>query len=454
MKHKPAIITPLGVAILVAGLLGTAQGTAGEGKGPPEQPVYDDWFTGQAIRVDLFHTGTAKEWSYSLDEVVEEPLWPGTRRYLLDPFSFGTHRFRVTDARSGTQIFSMGYATLFDEWTGTDEALAGVRRSMSESVRFPRPKKPVVLHIDRRGKDGTFSEVFTLALDPGSHIVNRTVPFADFEVVEFGATQPPEKAMDVLIVPEGYSRSDVTKLRTDLRRFADAFVSSEPWSSNRDRINVRGVLALSRESGVSEPRKSIFRDTLLGASFNTFNSPRYLTVAHTKTLRQVAARAPYDVLFVMVNTGRYGGGGVYNQWSIYVSDNEYDEYVMLHEFGHHMGGLADEYYSSAISTDEDLLYPPGHEPWEPNITAFVGKKRENIKWNDLIGEKVPLPTPEEKEWEEVVGLFEGAGYKAKGLFRPQIDCKMFHKGLVGFCTVCTRSLEAMLHYYAGEEVEP
>jgi hypothetical protein len=260
--------------------------------------------------------------------------------------------------------------------------------------------------------------------------------------------------MDVLIVPEGYSSNDVTKLRSDLGRFAEAFLSSEPWASNGERIHMRGILSFSRESGVSEPRKGIFKDTLLGASFNTFDSPRYLTVTHTKTLRQVASRAPYDVLFVMVNTGRYGGGGVYNQWSIYVSDNEYDEYVMLHEFGHHMGGLADEYYSSAVSTDEDLLYPPGYEPWEPNITAFVGKKRENIKWNDLIAEGVPVPTPEQEEWEDVVGLFEGAGYKAKGLFRPQMDCKMFHKGLIGFCEVCTRSLEAMLRYYTGEEVTP
>jgi hypothetical protein len=50
-------------------------------------------------------------------------------------------------------------------------------------------------------------------------------------------------------------------------------------------------------------------------------------------------------------------------------------------------------------------------------------------------------------------VFEGAGYKAKGLFRAQMDCKMFHKGIVGFCQACTRGLEAMLHYYAGEEVE-
>lgn len=448
MKNRsvPAIVA---LAAAVAALLGFS--TPGQEAGP-EGPSYDTWFTGEAMRVDLYHTGTAETWTYSLDEVVWEPVWPGTRTHLVDPFGYGTHRFRVTDAESATLLFSQGYATLFDEWIGTEEALAGVRRSMSESVRFPWPRKPVILHIDRRGKDGTMKEVFTLALDPASHLVSRTVPFAGLEVLELGGSRPPAEAMDVVIVPEGYAAHDTAKLRADLQRFARAFLESEPWKANRDRIHVRGVLAISPESGVSEPRKGIFRDTILGASFNTFDSPRYLTVSHTKTLRQVAARVPYDVLYVMVNTGRYGGGGVYNQWSIYISDNEYDEYVMLHEFGHHMGGLADEYYSSAVSTDEDLMYPPGHEPWEPNITAFVDGKRENIKWDDLISEGIPVPTPEQEKYAGEVGLFEGAGYKAKGLYRSQMDCKMFHKGLVGFCAVCTRSLEAMLAYYCGQEV--
>jgi len=440
------------VALGILGLSGVSGGEA-SAPDPGQQPAYEEWFTDEAMRVDLYHTGTSDQWTYSLDEVVREPFWPGTRRHLIDPFSYGTHRFRVTDGKSGTALFSQGYASLFDEWISTDEALAGVRRSMSESVRLPWPRKPVVLHIDRRGKDGRFQEVFTMALDPASHMVSGVIPYADVEVLELGGAAPPEEAMDVVIVPEGYSRNDMPKLRADMKRFADSFLAGEPWRSNAERIHVRGVLALSPESGVSEPRKSIFRDTLLGASFNTFNSPRYLTVAHTKTLRQVAARAPYDVLIVLVNTGRYGGGGVYNQWAIFISDNEYDEYVMHHEFGHHMGGLADEYYQSAVSSDEELLYPPGHEPWEPNITAFLGRKRENVKWNDMIEPSTPVPTPEEEAYSGVVGVFEGAGYKAKGLFRSEMDCKMFHKGLVGFCRTCTRGLEAVLHYYAGEEVE-
>ncbi len=439
------------LAVIAAGIAAgaTPQDPSAAGKSAVS---YDEWFTDEAMRVDLMHTGSCTDSGYSLDGLAREPLWPGTRVYMKDPFGRGTHRTRVTDASTGTEIFSIGYATLFDEWTGTPEALAGVRRSMSESVRFPWPRKPVVLHIDRRQHDGTFSQIFELTIDPASHLIDGTVPYADLEVLDLGGGQEPDRAMDVVIVPEGYTERERSKMMADMSRFASVLLSHEPFASHRDLIHLRGVMAFSRQSGPSEPRKGLFRDTLVGASFNTFDSPRYLTVTHTRTLRQVAARAPYDVLFLMVNSGRYGGGGVYNQWSIFVSDNEYDEYVMIHEFGHHMAGLGDEYYDSAISTDEDLMYPPGIEPWEPNLTALIGGKRESAKWHDLIDPATPVPTPEKEKWATTVGAFEGAGYKAKGLFRPQLDCKMFHKGLVGFCHVCSMAIVQMMHYYAGEEI--
>lgn len=421
---------------------------------PRANLAYAEWFTDEAMRVDLFHNGNGKESSYSFDEVVWEPLWPGTRVHLIDPFGYGTWRFRVIDLASSREIFRQGYATLFDEWQGTPEAQAGVTRSMSESVRFPWPRKSVVLHLDKRQRDGSFQSAFSLVIDPASHQISRARPFGSFRAVELNPGPPPDQALDILIVPEGYSQEDSAKLSADLKRFARIFLEYEPWKSLKDHVRLRGIESFSRESGVSEPRKGIFRDTILGSSFNTFDSERYLTVQHTRRLRQIASLAPYDALFVMANSGRYGGGGVYNQWSVFVSDNEYDDYVMLHEFGHHVAGLADEYYDSAISNDEDLMYPPGVEPWEANITAFLGRKRENVKWHPLIAASTPLPTPEDGAAPDLVGAFEGAGYKAKGLFRPQKDCKMFHKGLVGFCAVCSRALQNMVRYHAGQEVQP
>jgi hypothetical protein len=52
-----------------------------------------------------------------------------------------------------------------------------------------------------------------------------------------------------------------------------------------------------------------------------------------------------------------------------------------------------------------------------------------------------------------VGLFEGAGYKAKGLFRPTRNSKMFHKGLLPFGPVNEAAIERMIAYHTGGEVQ-
>ena len=60
----------------------------------------------------------------------------------------------------------------------------------------------------------------------------------------------------------------------------------------------------------------------------------------------------------------------------------------MHEFGHHLAGLADEYYTS------DVAYLPTAdrvEPWEPNVTALLDPA--SLKWKDLVSPGAPLPTP-------------------------------------------------------------
>ncbi len=146
----------------------------------------------------------------------------------------------------------------------------------------------------------------------------------------------------------------------------------------------------------------------------------------------------------MVNSSRYGGAGIYNFFSIFVADNEYDEYVFIHEFGHGFAGLGDEYYTSSVAYSD--FYPRGVEPWEPNVSAAL-KGPERVKWKALLTPDIPLPTPEKEEFGDKVGVFEGAGYSAKGLFRPALDCKMFSKKRKDFCPVCMAAVEAMLSFY-------
>ena len=46
-----------------------------------------------------------------------------------------------------------------------------------------------------------------------------------------------------------------------------------------------------------------------------------------------------------------------------------------------------------------------------------------------------------------VGAFEGAGYAAKGLYRPMLDCLMFSRGVRPLCRVCEAAVARTITYY-------
>jgi hypothetical protein len=268
---------------------------------------------------------------------------------------------------------------------------------------------------------------------------------------------------------------------------------------------VYGVLKPSVESGTDLPMHNIFKNTVLSTTFNSLGSERYLLTEDNKTMRDLAAYVPYDAIYIMVNHDRYGGGGIYNLFCTFTSDNQFQDYLFLHEFGHSFAGLADEYYTSDVSYNE--FYPEGVEPVEPNITRLLDP--QNIKWKNLTADKIELPTPWEKEdfdkmdlkWqaerralndkvseltrsradEKViekmkaeydakdrehagvvdrylksskfhgkVGAYEGAGYASKGLYRSMLDCIMFSKGTKPFCKVCESAIEKVINFYAEE----
>ncbi len=87
------------------------------------------------------------------------------------------------------------------------------------------------------------------------------------------------------------------------------------------------------------------------------------------------------------------------------------------------------------------FFPLDVEPWNPNLTTLVNF---GSKWKGMIEKELPVPTPAEEQYSETVGVYEGGGYVAKGVFRPMIDCRM-HSNDVVFCPVCSRAIEQMIH---------
>jgi len=457
---------------------------------PSTQPAaaFDTSFTGRTMRVDYFHSGGMGQEIVALDRVVSDGPWAGSRTRLVDDLNLGKYLFEVIDRDTNRAIYSRGFASIYGEWETTSDYKT-LHRTFGESLRFPWPTSPVQVVLKKRDRDNSFHELWSTVIDPNSRFVNRADPPKAGTVWTLFESGPPAEKVDILLISEGYTAAQMPKFRADAKRLVDALFAVEPFKSRKNDFNVRGLELPSAQPGVNRPHVGSFRRTPISAEYNIFDSERYLLTLDNRAFRDAAASAPYEFIEILANEQQYGGGGIFNDQATTSVDTGFAEYVFVHEFGHHFAALADEYYTSDVAYETGGTDLP--EPWEPNITALKDPSR--LKWRDLVEPGTPIPTPwdkaeyethsrdtqarrrallakkvpeaevdalfrEQLAWDSKylssmkysgkVGAFEGAGYEAKGLYRPEADCIMFTRDPVGFCRVCRRAIGRIIDQYA------
>ena len=404
------------------------------------QNAFDEYFVDKTLRVDYFHTGDKENDSYSIDELIEEPYWGGSKINLVDKFEYGKYKFIVFDEESDELIYSRGYSTLFNEWQTTEEAKHTIK-SFSETVVFPYPKNPVRVEFFSRNKENELIKKFDYKVDPRNYFIKteRVDEYESFNVVSSG---DPSVKVDIVIIPDGYTSDEMETFRIDCDDFAGYLFNSSPFKENKDKFNIRGINAPSQESGTDIPAEDVWKKTLVNSTFYTFDLERYLMTSDNKTLRNVAANVPYDQIYILVNSDKYGGGSIYNLYSVCVNDNPAEEFVFVHEFGHGFASLADEYFTSDVAYQD--FYSLDVEPLDPNLTTLIDF---DSKWKDLVEDGTPIPTPNAEEFESMLGAFEGGGYVEKGVYRPKQDCTMKSIVVDNFCPVCKRAIVQMIEFY-------
>jgi hypothetical protein len=407
------------------------------------QVNFDDFFIKKTLRLDYVQAGDANSSVIYFEQMKCEPFWGGTVKNLLDKFNYGEYRICVNDLASGKLIYSRGYSTLFQEWQTSDEAKV-LPRSFYETVVFPFPKKPVKVELQRRNRDGNLEKKFELTVNPDDYFIREEAPIKmDYKKVHDGGD--PNSKVDIVIIPDGYTKDDMEKFEADVKRFVGYFFACSPYKENKNNFNIWAIYAPSEESGTDIPGKRIYKNTIVNASFYTFNTERYLMTMDVKKLRDIAANVPYDQIMILVNSPIYGGGGVFNYYSIVSSDDNYSDYVMCHEFGHAFGDLADEYWTSDVAVND--YFNQKIEPVQPNITTLVNFAS---KWKNLVDKDMPIPTPNDSKYYDRVGAFEGGGYVEKGIYRPKFDCTMKSRSRDNFCPVCKNALNEMIQFYSDK----
>lgn len=404
------------------------------------QPLFSKYFDPQTICVRYLHTGNYYEESFQVKGYESQGVWAKSLVNLIDKFEYGYQKVELYDLASGELLYSYSYNTLFSEYRTTE---AGrnykVAKTFRECVLVPLPKEAVRMVFYSRDLQMQYAVRHEIVFDPAKQKVKPVKQ--KNEVIESHVVAEPAKAYDLLIVPEGYAVADSAKLRRDVERCTQAILQCSPYKDNAYRLNIRAVVAYSKQSGISRETDSVtVRKTVAAASFYTFGTERYLMAEDVWRLHRIAAHVPYEHILLLCNTSKYGGGGIFNFYST-VSDNEHFDYVCIHELGHGIAGLADEYYTSEVAVQD--FYPENAEPREPNITNLVQFEE---KWQDMIVMSMPTPTPPTKKYDGKVGLFEGGGYCAKGIYRPCLHCSMKEILYDRFCPVCVRAFQRMFDF--------
>lgn len=387
-----------------------------------QESDFSRFFYNRTLRVDYHRVGNANMQSVHLMRyVAKDGQWGGSTTQLIDPMNNGDYRVVVRDAASKMVLYSRTYNSLFSEYCGTD---AGKRKIVSyeEVVQIPMPKKAVEIGMEMRDSLQEFVQIGMFRYDPDKSKVERRGMWKMRKLVYNGN---PNYKIDVVIVAQGYLLKDSVKLNEDFQRFAGVVLSEEPFASRKSDFNIWGVVGNA------------------GAHYGTLGADRYLMTDDLFRLHDLLNGIPFDHILIMVNNEKYGGGGIYNFYAV-SSTNKMSDMVTPHELGHSIGGLADEY------VDEDLSYTEiykGHfEPVEPNITSLVDF---DSKWKDMLPEGTTIPTEPLKNLGPrdcgPLGVYEGAGYQSKGLYRPVTNCMMNY--YAHFCPVCQRALNAVFDLY-------
>lgn len=428
---------------------------------------FGKWFENSTLRLDYVFCGKAGGQEIRLVEALRTGEWAGRTTRLAESLLKGNGQISLTDPESGSVLYVQSFSTLFQEWLGYEEATR-TGRAFENCFQVPFPKKKVLVTLNLFDVHGQQSVHFEHEIDPADILIRRVKDNGmPRKLIPCPGAKQASKAkldgvVDVAILAEGYTAKQQGKFYSDAEKAVHAIMSHSPFDEYKDRFRFTAVAAPSEESGVSIPRKGLWKRTVAGAHFDTFYTERYLTSSRMRDIYDALGTVPFEHIILLVNTPIYGGGGIFNSLTIIGSDNITFDVVLVHEFGHAFGGLGDEYFYDDMF---DSFYPAGTEPWEPNLTTLTDF---GSKWQDMLPEGTPVPTPVDslekndvrKLWKKLspeqkaslngkVGVYEGGGYQSKGVYRPAQECRMKINECEEFCPVCKRAIRRMIDYSTG-----
>lgn len=402
---------------------------------------FSNYFADQTLRIDYQFTGNTSRQIISLDELISLPNWAGRKQRLTELPLQGNGQIIMRDLDSGMSIYTTSFSSLFQEWLETSEA-DSITKGFENTFLVPFPLRPTEIEITLLSSKQEIQAQLKHIVSPDDILIHQkgnahVTPHK--HLLQSGNL---ESCIDVVILAEGYTAEEMDIFYQDAEIACESLFAHQPFTSMKNRFNIIAVATPSTDSGVSIPRLGQWKQTAFSSHFSTFYSDRYLTTSRIKSIHNALAGIPYEHIIILANTDEYGGGGIYNAYTLTTAHHPLFRPVVVHEFGHSFGGLADEYfYENDLMSD---TYPLDIEPWEQNITTRINFAS---KWENMLAKGTPIPTPVSESQRYPIGLYEGGGYSFKNIFRPANNCRMRTNNHPEFCLVCQQALRHLIEFY-------
>lgn len=262
-------------------------------------------------------------------------------------------------------------------------------------------------------------------------------------VATIASNGPAANRINLVFLAEGYTSAQQGQFFADAGTALTNLLAAPPFNRYRQCFNAAGIFVASNQAGSSHPSQNVLRDTYFHSSFDSYGKQELVTIPPNDRdadpangTNRVAALLqstglPHDLVILLVNDLAFGGADYPDSAFLIVSKCACisSPELIIHEVGHGLGGLADEY--SGVSKQGTQLVE------RPNATQTTN--RAQIKWTAWINASTPLPTASSYDYGNKVGLFLGANYTTNGWYRPKLDC-MMNSLQVPFCEVCAEQL--------------
>lgn len=308
-------------------------------------------------------------------------------------------------------------------------ALSAPAMAQLEDAGITPPREPDNILIDERiyydfvRPDGTLDGGYLdtlIEIDPnfrpdappaGVHTLGPD----GFVSVAPGLRTAQANRLEVVFVGDGYTAGELAMYAAQVDAFADDMFSYEPFTTYRPLFQIHRVDVVSNESGVdNDPVQGISRDTALGMAYWCNGIERLLCVNVSAAYFWANTAPGVDQVIALANSSKYGGAGyTSSNLGTAAAGNSFAADIIIHELGHSLGNLADEYTYGGPSAW------PGGEPFSINLSTFTASEilNQQRKWWRWISETLP-------GFDGPTFAYEGGGYSVTGVYRPTNNSMM------------------------------